>query len=65
MTQCPRLAVPAAAWEIVAAASEMEHGLLPMAGGTADQAAAFVEAARFARAEMARVESEILDAARK
>jgi hypothetical protein len=52
--ECPLVSVPPAAWEILDAAECMDQGLLPVAGGLEDQAAAFLTAARFVRAETKR-----------
>jgi hypothetical protein len=54
ITGCPRRIVPAEAWAVLELADLWDKGLPPAAGGVLDQAAAFVEAARFVWAERGR-----------
>lgn len=53
VTQCPQLEITADVMQAVELAELMRHGLPPVAGGSLDQAAVFVEAARMIWAETA------------
>ena len=61
---CPREVVPGWAWEVLGSARDIEHGLLPASGGTADQAAAYMRAARFVNGRVALKQAEKLERAR-
>ena len=58
LTDCPRRAIPAWAFELIEYASLFRKGLAPETGGVLDQAAAFVAAARFVWAERDRLTAE-------
>lgn len=47
VTGCPRADLPPIVWDLLTYADLYRKGLPPVAGGALDQAAAFVEAARF------------------
>ncbi len=55
---CPRVDVPRNCWDVIAYADLFERGLPPDAGGVLDQAANFVEAARYVWACKARYERD-------
>jgi len=59
LTGCPRRTIPRAAWEMLDAAELYEKGLPPEHGGTLDQAADFVRAARFVWNEEARCKRQL------
>jgi len=50
---CPRADLPPIVWDVLTYADLFAKGLPPDAGGAMDQAAAFVEAARWVWAERA------------
>jgi len=47
LTECPLVAVPGDAWQVIEMADLLKHGLPPLAGGMLDQVQVFVDAARF------------------
>ena len=59
LTGCPRQRIPRAAWDMLDAAEMYAKGLPPEHGGTLDQAADFVKAARVVWNEEARAKRMI------
>jgi hypothetical protein len=60
LDRCPRELVTGDVWDVIEAADLFAKGLPPMAGGTRDQAAAFLTAARIVWAEEARWKAEAM-----
>lgn len=59
LTCCPGEFVTADAWDALEAAELYEKGLPPVMGGSEDQAAVFVDAARFAWNEEAKWKAQL------
>ena len=60
LTDCPLRLIGPATWRTMEYAEHLEHGLPPVVGGALDQAAAFLAAAKFLRAEGDRHEAETI-----
>lgn len=58
LERCPQLAVPAEVWEVIELADLYEKGLPPVAGGTLDQADAFLRGCRMYWNERERIRAE-------
>lgn len=58
LSGCPQQQLDRATKELVDGAEWMETGILPVSGGWLDQAAAFIEQAKFYSVEKNRVEAE-------
>lgn len=51
LTECPLAFAGSEVWAVIEAAALFKHGLAPVHGGMLDQAATFIDAARFIWAE--------------
>ena len=65
VTECPLRCVPHDVWQLLDLSELYWAGLPPVAGGALDQAAGFVEAARFIRGEKNGWEEAALEKARR